>query len=170
MALALRAGVNDALPRVTAVARVGSDHHSNRGAAMITRHSLRRGVRPLLLAVALALPAAGCARNRPDQSEDTLVGPATIVFTNESLAQADLFVVMPGIDSRKLGTVMAGSTQEIVVPADIVRRSGNVNLVVRMLARSNTPSSGPVAFHAGDRLQVRLPVDGKTLFVAPAPS
>jgi hypothetical protein len=125
-------------------------------------------MRPLLLAAALALPAA-CARNNPGQSEDSLIGPATIVFTNESLAQADLFVVMPGIDSRKLGTVMAGRTEELVVPADIVRRSGNVNLVVRMLARTNTPSSGPVAFHAGDRLQVRLPVDGKTLFVAPAP-
>jgi hypothetical protein len=125
-------------------------------------------MRPLLLAAALALPA-GCARNNPGQSDDSFNGPATIVFTNESLSQADLFVVMSGSDSRKLGTVMAGRTQEITVPADVVRRSGNVNLVVRMLARNNTPSSGPVAFHAGDRLQVRLPVDGKTLFVAPAP-
>lgn len=136
---------------------------------MFTPFLFGRGMRPLLLAAAIALPAASCSRNRVAQAEDTLVGPATIVFTNESLAQADLFVVMPGIDSRKLGTVMAGRTQEIVVPADIVRRSGNVNLVVRMLARNDTPSSGPVAFHAGDRLQVRLPVDGKTLFVAPAP-
>lgn len=137
---------------------------------MITPYLFRRGLSPLLLAAAIALPTTSCSRNRAAHAEDSLVGPATIVFTNESLAQADLFVVMPGIDSRKLGTVMAGRTQDIVVPADIVRRSGNVNLVVRMLARSNTPSSGPVAFHAGDRLQVRLPVDGKTLFVAPAPS
>jgi hypothetical protein len=135
---------------------------------MFTRLTLQRGIRPLLLAAMLAVPAA-CSRNHPGDDEGSLSGPATIVFTNESLNQADLFVVMPGIDSRKLGTVMAGRTSELVVPADIVRRSGNVNLVVRMLARNNTPSSGPVAFHAGDRLQVRLPVDGKTLFVAPAP-
>ena len=135
---------------------------------MITAHSLKRRLRPMLLVAALALPAA-CSRNHPGDNEGSLIGPATIVFTNESLNQADLFVVIPGIQSRKLGTVMAGSTQELVVPADIVVRSGNLNLVARLLARSNTPSSGPVAFHAGDRLQVRLPVDGKTLFVAPAP-
>ena len=135
---------------------------------MITTHSLKRGLRPLLLATALALPAA-CSRNHPEQSEGSLVGPATIVFVNESLNQADLFAVVPGVESRKLGTVMAGRTEELVVPADIVGHSGNLNLVARLLARNNTPSSGPVAFHAGDRLQVRLPIDGKTLFVAPAP-
>ncbi|MEO8561365.1 MAG: hypothetical protein ABI601_04770 [bacterium] len=135
---------------------------------MITRLSLRRGMRPLLLAAALVLPAA-CSRNHPGPDDESMNGPAKIVFTNESLNQADLFAVVQGGQARKLGTVMAGRTEELVVPADIVRRSGNLNLVARLLARSNTPSSGPVAFHAGDRLLVRLPIDGKTLFVAPAP-
>jgi hypothetical protein len=135
---------------------------------MFTRHSLQRGMRPLLLAAALVLPSA-CSRNRPDQGDESLNGPATVVFTNESLQQADLFAVLPGNQTRKLGTVMAGRTEELTVPADIVRRSGNLNLVVRMLARTNTPGSGPVALHAGDRLTVRLPIDGRSLFVAPAP-
>jgi hypothetical protein len=136
---------------------------------MFTRNSLKRGMRPLLLAAALVLPAA-CSRNHPGEGEDINNGPATVVFSNESLQQADLFAVLPGNQTRKLGTVMAGRTEELTVPADIVRRSGNLNLVVRMLARSNTPGSGPVALHAGDRLSVRLPIDGKSLFVAPAPS
>jgi hypothetical protein len=139
---------------------------------MFTRHSLQRGMRPLLLAAALVLPGA-CSRNHPDQAgqgDENNNGPATVVFSNESLQQADLFAVLPGNLVRKLGTVMAGRTEELTVPADIVRRSGNLNLVVRMLARSNTPGSGPVALHAGDRLSVRLPIDGRSLFVAPAPS
>ena len=132
-------------------------------------HDLRRGMRPLLIAALLVLPAA-CSRNRTqDQDVGINDGPATVVFSNESLNQADLFAVMPGVQARKLGTVMAGRTEELVVPADIVRRSQNLNFVVRMLSRSSTPGSGPVPLRAGDRLQIRLPMDAKTLFVAPAP-
>jgi hypothetical protein len=126
-------------------------------------------MRPLLLAATLLLPAA-CSRNRAGQTNEADNGPATVVFSNESLNQADLFAVLPGIGSRKLGTVQAGRTEELTVPADIVRRSGSLNLVARMLARTDTPGSGPIALHPGDRIQVRLPIDGKTLFVAPAPS
>ena len=135
---------------------------------MTTQHLIQRGIRPLLLAALLALPAA-CSRNRTEDIDPT-EGPATIIFSNESLNQADLFAVMPGIQARKLGTVMAGRTEELIVPADIVRRSSNLNFVARLLSRSNTPGSGPVPLRAGDRLQVRLPMDAKTLFVAPAPS
>jgi len=136
---------------------------------MITPRHFTRGLRPLLLAAALTLPAAACSRNHTGVDDASLTGPATVVFTNESMQQADLFAVVPGMGSRKLGTVMAGRTEELVVPADIVRASGNLSLVARPLSRSPIPSSGPVAFHAGDRLQVRLPIDGKSLFVAPAP-
>lgn len=135
---------------------------------MIARHLIGRAMRPIILAAALALPAA-CARNRTDQDIQT-DGPATVVFSNESLTQADLFAVMPGVDARKLGTVMAGRTEELKVPADIVRRSGSLNFVARLLARSGTPGSGPVPIRPGDRLQIRLPIDGRSLFVVPASS
>jgi len=135
---------------------------------MRSRQTLRRSMKPLLLAALLTLPAA-CSRNR-NQSQDADVndGPATIIFTNETLNQADLFAVLPGVQARKIGTVMAGRTEELVVPADIVRRSSNLNFVARLLSSSDAPGSGPVPLHAGDRLQVRLPMGAKTLFVAPA--
>ena len=134
---------------------------------MSSRHRIERGLRPLLLAILLLSPAA-CSRNRP-VGIDPNQG-ATIVFANESLSQAELFAVMPGVGSRKLGTIMAGRTEEIAVPPELVRRGGGLNLVARLLARSNTPGSGPITLLPGDRLSVRLPIDGRSLYVLPARS
>lgn len=94
--------------------------------------------------------------------------PTTLLyFTNESLDQADVFAVFPGNPPRRIGTVMAGRTDTLTVPAEVASRGENVNVVVRLLARSARPSSGPLPIHPGDRLTVRLPVDEKMLVVLP---
>lgn len=123
-----------------------------------------RRLRTAALFIALAaLPACGHAR--PGQSDAS--EPAFIYFTNESLAQADVFASSPGITARRLGTVMAGRTDTIRVPLEITTR-GTAQLYARLLASSATPSSGTVAIHPGDRLAVRLPLDQRTLIVLPA--
>lgn len=122
--------------------------------------------RPLLLVFLLLLSSA-CSRGRLGEIDPN--EGATLVFTNESLTQAELFVVLQGAGARKLATVMSGRTEEIRVSPDIVRRGG-LNLVARMLARSGTASSGAITLRPGDRLIVRLPMDGRSLFVVPASS
>jgi hypothetical protein len=90
-----------------------------------------------------------------------------IQFSNESLSQADVFVAAPGTDARRIGTVMAGQTETLEIPPDVAIK-GNVTIFARLLARTNRPSSGPLAISPGTKLSVRLPLDTKTLFVLPA--
>jgi hypothetical protein len=111
--------------------------------------------------VIASLAACGPLRRVPASER------ALIYFTNESLDQADVYGIVPGSRAVRIGTVFAGRTDTLVVPTELLRL-GNVNVVARLLAKSNTPSSGPVSINAGDRLQVRLPVDQKLLVVLPA--
>jgi hypothetical protein len=93
--------------------------------------------------------------------------PALLYFTNESLDQADVYAVSSGGASTRIGTVSGGRTDTLTVPRDVAARNDNVNLVARLLARSATPSSGPIPIHPGDHLAVRLPIDQKMLVVLP---
>jgi hypothetical protein len=128
-----------------------------------TPRRLRRLILPALLVV---LPA--CSRNQA--STDVTSGDATVVeFNNESLTQAVVFVRAQGADTRRIGTVMAGRKEDLVVPRDIVN-AGSITVFARLLARSRVPSTGPVAVAPGTHLSVRLPVDEKTLVVLPAQS
>lgn len=94
--------------------------------------------------------------------------PALLYFTNESLDQADVFAVVSNGQAVRIGTVMPGRTDTLVVPRDIAARGSNVNVVARLFARSAAAQSGPVSIHPGDELQIRLPVDQKLLVVLPA--
>jgi hypothetical protein len=124
--------------------------------------SIPRHVRCLTLVLtALTAVACGPRRRGPD------VPPATIVFTNESLDQADVYAVTSGNQPTRIGTVFGGRTDTLTVPRDIAARGENVNIVARLLARSAAPSSGPVPIRPGDHLVVRLPVDQKLLVVLP---
>jgi class 3 adenylate cyclase len=124
--------------------------------------SMRNRLSIAISAVALVGAAAcGAARHTPAEE------PAMLYFTNESLDQADVYAVLRGNQPIRIGTVMAGRTDTLVVPRDLVTRGDNVNVVARLLARSAQPSSGPIPIHPGDRYQIRLPVDQKTLLVLP---
>ena len=72
--------------------------------------------------------------------------PAKLFFTNESLDQADVYAVIPGSQSIRIGTVMAGQTDTLTVPADITARGDNVNVVARLLAHSGAIRAGRSRF------------------------
>ena len=92
---------------------------------------------------------------------------ATVVFTNESLDQADVYAVISGSQAVRIGTVFAGRTESLKVPGDVAGRGVNVNIVARLLARRNTPSTGPLPINPGDKFAVRLPADQRQLVVLP---
>ena len=93
--------------------------------------------------------------------------PATIVFTNESIDQATVYVVAPGADFRRIGTVIPGRTETLTVPSDFTNR-GTVNFVARLLARPEVPQTGTVSISPGRRYQIRLQTDGRMLSFLPA--
>jgi hypothetical protein len=119
-----------------------------------------------VLAALVALSA--CHRNRSVSDIDAEANePTTIEFKNESLAQADVFVSAASSGARRLGTVFAGRTETLTIPKDIAIR-GSINIVARLLARSQLPSTGSIAISPGTHLSVRLPPDEKGLYVLPA--
>ena len=127
--------------------------------------TMNQRVRRLMLPVLLTALSA-CARHpSTDVADET--GPTVIEFNNESLAQADVFVAASSSGPRRIGTVFAGRTETLTIPAEIASR-GTVTVVARLLARSHTPSSGQLAIGPGTHLSVRLPLDEKTLYVLPA--
>ena len=130
--------------------------------------TVRRSIR--LLTMAGVMSTAGlvsCGRLKPGQSVSA--EQAVVIFTNESLAQADVFAVAPSVSARRIGTVMSGRTETLTVPAEIATR-GTLQLVARLLASPRAPGSGTIAIRPGDRLAVRLPLDERTLVVLPAGS
>ena len=120
----------------------------------------------LVLAATSLVTATSCSRlmhNGADQAG------AQVIFVNQSLDQADVFVVTDAGSSQRIGTVFAGRTETLDVPANILARGGTVNIAARLLARSLAPRTGPLTLTAGERLQVTLPSNAQTLTVLPAP-
>lgn len=119
----------------------------------------------LALALTTLTVAAGCGRFMHSGSDDE----AQIVFVNQSLDQADVYVVTDAGQSQRIGTVFAGRTETLTVPRTVVARGGTVNIVARLLARSLAPRTDSLTISAGQQLQVTLPPDERTLTVLPAP-
>ena len=129
---------------------------------MSSRTFRRAPLRGLAIAFVLGASAAcGPVRNRPTPQERAIIS-----FTNESLDQADVYAVT-ATQSIRIGTVLAGRTEDLVVPADIAFRGQNLNVVARLLAQSNRPSSGPISLGPGQRIEIRLPMDQRMLVVLP---
>ena len=57
-----------------------------------------------------------------------------VEFNNESLAQADVFVRAQGSDTRRIGTVLAGRKEDLVLPREIANR-GSITVFARLLAK-----------------------------------
>ena len=125
----------------------------------LTIGSIRRRV----WIAAVMLTAAACGPMRRGGPDLT----ASIIFTNESLDQASVYVVAPGSDFRRIGTVIPGRTDTLTVPSDFVNR-GTLNIVARLLARSDVPQTGTVSVRAGEVYAVRLQNDGKIMSFLPA--
>jgi hypothetical protein len=119
---------------------------------------------PHLAAVVAIGVAAACAPFRHGTASEQ----AFLYFTNESLDQADVYAVVPGSQAIRIGTVLPGRTDTLVISPDLVTRGTNLNIVARLLAQSIRPQSGPIPIHGGDRLDVRLPIDQRSIVVLPA--
>lgn len=131
----------------------------------MSRHWISRSIRRLApVVLMLATSACGPLRRGSDQP------PATLIFTNESFEQATVYIVAPGLDFRRVGTVFAGRTETLTVPADLAVRGGSLNIVARLLARSEVPQTGPVSIRPGERYRVTLTSDAKLLSFFPAGS
>ena len=130
---------------------------------MTTRRRVSRTLSALVLTGAMVgLQACGGARHAGGG-----LAPAFVYFTNESQDQADVYAVVSGTQSIRIGPVFSNRTDTLRVPGDIAARGSNVSIVARLLARSAAPSTGPLAIHPGDRLSVRLPADQRQLVVLP---
>ena len=93
---------------------------------------------------------------------------AKIVFSNESLDEAAVYAVSSGGQQTRIGTVMAGRTDTLRVPAGALGGDNSTNIVARILARSRTPSTGRFALNPGDLVTVTLSSDERILSVLPA--
>ena len=131
---------------------------------MISSTIARRGRRIGL--VALAVVSAGCVRGGRGSGQP----PAIVIFTNEAIDQATVYVVAPGVELRRIGTVIPGRTETLTIPADLVGRAGTLNIVARLLARGERPQTGPILIHPGDTYEARLTSDLLFLSFFPAGS
>ena len=93
---------------------------------------------------------------------------AQVVFVNESLDQADVFIGSQGGETIRIGTVQPGRTETLNVPTQFISRE-TVTIAVRQLAHRGMLRTGAISINAGDRLEIRLPVNGLALSVLPAP-
>jgi len=120
----------------------------------------------LVLAMASITPAVGCSHfmhHDPDEP------PAQVIFVNQSLDQADVYVVGDAGDSQRIGTVFAGRTETLTIPNNVLARGGSVSIAARLLARTYVPRTGPITFSRSQQLQITLPSDERSLTVLPAP-
>ena len=120
----------------------------------------------LALAMTTLTSVAACGHFMHNGSDES---GAQVIFVNQSLDQADVYVVTDAGVSQRIGTVFPGRTETLTVPSSIVSRGGTVNIAARMLARSGVARTGPITLSGGTQLQITLPTDERTLTVLPAP-
>src|SRR4051812_24304160 len=119
----------------------------------------RLDVRALALLVALSSTACGPFHRGADES-------GQIVFTNDSIDQADVYASTPGGDPVRIGTVFGSRTETLRLPATFTSGTDFV-VIARILAKPGSLGSGRLTLRSGESLQIRLPSDEKTLVVLP---
>jgi hypothetical protein len=120
----------------------------------------RSSVRWLLFLLLTSVSA--CGPFRRGQGD-----PALLIFENASLDQATVYIAVPGVELRRVGTVMAGRTDTLRVPGDLATRGGSLNVVARLLARSEVPQTGPVSLSPGEHYRLRLSNDARMISFLP---
>lgn len=123
-----------------------------------------------MLVGGLALAATASCGGMRSGSATPDSGPTVIVFQNQSLEQADLFAVRRSAGALRVGTVMAGRTDTLVIQRGELAPGETVNFVARLLAGTHTPRSGPVAVSPGEVLNITLPQSENLLAVLPGQS
>ena len=94
---------------------------------------------------------------------------AQVVFVNQSIDQADVYVVRDGGTSQRIGTVFGGRTETLTVPSNLINGATTVNIVARLLAHTTAPRTGPITLSPGQTVQITLPSSLNTLTVLPGP-
>jgi len=122
-------------------------------------------IRPQWVPGLAALLFAGAAACGPLR-RTAIADPATLIFRNDSFSQATVYVVAEGSDFRRVGVVFGGRTDTLTVPAEYIR--GAVNIVARLLARSDLPQTGSVSLRPGEWYEVTLTSDARLLSFLPA--
>ena len=133
--------------------------------------SISRQLRSLMLAGLVGVASLGAAtacgplhRNEEGEVEER----AEVEFINESLYPAEVYAVVTGSESVRIGSVMAGRTEVLRLPQQMIDRASALNIVARPLAGSRFLSTGPVSVNRGERIQVRMPINGSILTVLPS--
>ena len=121
-----------------------------------------RSLIPTLVAVILL---GSCGRFHTGAGSE----PAYVIFSNQAMDQATVYVAAPGVELRRIGTVMAGQTDTLTVPFDLVSGPSSLNIVARLLAQSGLPQTGPVTMISGQRYNVTLTPDARLLSFLPSP-
>ena len=92
---------------------------------------------------------------------------AYVQFVNQSPDQADVYAVPVAGDPVRIGTVYAGRTSQLTLPATAIGGDGTVNIVARIFAANRAPSTGRISLMTGQSIQVTLPATENTLSVLP---
>jgi len=87
--------------------------------------------------VALTLASAACASAGHRSGQPA----ASLVFRNESPEHATVYVVAPGVERRRIGTVIPGQTETLTVPSDLAVRGASLNVVAGLIARGERPQT-----------------------------
>lgn len=125
-------------------------------------HACRR---PVLAAALLATAAAACGPLRRGGGAP----PALVIFSNQSLDQADVYTLTRAGARTRIGTVMPGRTDTLRVAASTLGGDYTLTVVARILARSIAPNSGLVTLTPGQAIAITLPPDERMLTVLPVP-
>ena len=127
--------------------------------------------RRLLLAAVVAGPVAagGCRSGGARRPAGPASAPTVLLFSNQSQYEAGVYLVQQGGVRRRIGTVMPGRTDSLLIRPGVVPIGSTVAVVARLLASNTSPTTGPFAVRPGDRFMVTLPPQANILSLLPAP-
>jgi hypothetical protein len=94
-------------------------------------------------------------------------GDPVLMVTNQSNDQADIYALGSGGEPVRIGTIFAGRTEPLRVPAAVTGAAHRVNVIARIFATSRVAASGPFTLEPGDTMTVTLSSDAKLLSVLP---
>ena len=94
--------------------------------------------------------------------------PAAPVAAEDDMRSTGIHAVPTAGDQVRIGTVYAGSTSRLRVPATAIGGDGTVNIVARIFPTSRVVRTGRVPIAPGQALEVTLPSSENTLTILPA--
>ena len=125
-------------------------HHSNLG---------RLRALAAVMAATCLLGTSGC---RPRLSESEPVDTVPMVFANETVDKATVFVGMEGESARRVGAVLGGETATLRVPKRFYE-NGRLNVWAELRGSRRTPWLELRDVRPDEELRLRLPRNGPQL-------